>query len=72
MYDIRARRIRCKGEEQKTNRLDDLNTRLFLESEEAPLDTSPGAYVDPTLFGLMGGLALMFIVMCVVLRLFAK
>ena len=45
---------------------------FFSESEEAPLDTSPGAYVDPTLFGLMGGLALMFIVMCVVLRLFAK
>ena len=47
-------------------------TQFPLESDEPALDTSVGAYVDPTLFGLMGGLALMFIVMCVVLQLFAK
>jgi len=35
-------------------------------------DTSVGSFINPTLFGIMGGLALMFIVMCVVLRLFAK
>jgi len=33
---------------------------------------SVGSYVDPTLFGIMGGLALMFIAMCVVLQIFAK
>jgi len=32
----------------------------------------PDAYYDPTLFGIMGALAIMFIVMCVVLQLFAK
>lgn len=31
-----------------------------------------GSYYDPALFGIMGGLALMFIIMCVVLQLFAK
>jgi uncharacterized membrane protein len=34
--------------------------------------SSTGAFYDPALFGIMGGLALMFIVMCVVLQLFAK
>ncbi|XP_059084493.1 uncharacterized protein LOC131881601 isoform X1 [Tigriopus californicus] len=33
---------------------------------------STGAYYDPALFGIMGGLALMFIVICVVLQMFAK
>ena len=31
-----------------------------------------GSYVDPTLFAIMGALILMFIVLCVVLQLFAK
>ena len=44
---------------------------LFVE-EDTSLDMSPGSYYDPALFGIMGGLALMFIVMCVVLQLFAK
>ncbi len=28
--------------------------------------------IDPTFLGIMGGLALMFIIMCVVLQLFAR
>jgi hypothetical protein len=44
----------------------------FPESTSKAQDTSIGSYVDPTLFGIMGGLALMFIAMCVVLRIFAK
>jgi hypothetical protein len=44
---------------------------LFSENN-VMTDMSVGSYVNPTLFGIMGGLALMFIVMCVVLRLFAK
>ena len=31
-----------------------------------------GSFVDPTLFIILGAMALMFIVMCVVLQLFAK
>ena len=46
--------------------------RLFLEADSKSLDMSVGSYVDPTLFGIMGGLALMFIAMCVVLQIFAK
>ena len=44
----------------------------FAEAEPTSLDMSVGSYVDPTLFGIMGGLALMFIAMCVVLQIFAK
>ena len=40
--------------------------------EDTTLDMTPGSYFDPALFGIMGGLVLMFIVMCVVLQLFAK
>lgn len=36
------------------------------------LDTSIGSHVDYTTLGIMAGLALMFIVICVVLQLFAK
>lgn len=36
------------------------------------VDTTIGSYVDPALFGIMGALALMFIIICVVLQLFAK
>lgn len=35
-------------------------------------DMGVGSYVDPTLFAIMGALILMFIVLCVVLQLFAK
>ena len=35
-------------------------------------DSSEDAYYDPALFGIMGALALMFIIMCVVLQLFAR
>ena len=35
-------------------------------------DSSPSSYYDPALFGILGALILMFIVMCVVLQLFAK
>lgn len=49
----------------------DKKTRC-IEAIASTLDMSVGSYVDPTLFGIMGGLALMFIVMIVVLRLFAK
>ena len=35
-------------------------------------DSSDDAYYDPALFGIMGALALMFIIMCVVLQLFAR
>ena len=41
-------------------------------TEREILDMSVGSYIDPTLFVIMGALALMFIGMCVVLRLFAK
>jgi len=43
-----------------------------IEADSKSLDMSVGSYVDPTLFGIMGGLALMFIAMCVVLQIFAK
>ena len=45
---------------------------FILEADSKSLDMSVGSYVDPTLFGIMGGLALMFIAMCVVLQIFAK
>lgn len=35
-------------------------------------DSSEDSYYDPALFGIMGALALMFIIMCVVLQLFAR
>jgi len=35
-------------------------------------DNGIGSFVDPTLFIILGAMALMFIVMCVVLQLFAK
>jgi hypothetical protein len=35
-------------------------------------DSGLGSYFDPTLFIILGAMALMFIVMCVVLQLFAK
>ena len=35
-------------------------------------DSTEDAYYDPALFGIMGALALMFIIMCVVLQLFAR
>eukprot|EP00095_Tigriopus_kingsejongensis_P000265 maker-scaffold329_size204955-snap-gene-0.14 protein:Tk00265 transcript:maker-scaffold329_size204955-snap-gene-0.14-mRNA-1 annotation:"isoform d" len=40
--------------------------------DKSKLDMTPGSFYDPALFGIMGGLALMFVVMCVVLQLFAK
>ena len=42
------------------------------EAVVTTLNTSAGSYMDPTLFIIMGALALMFIGMCVVLRIFAK
>ena len=45
---------------------------MSIAESSASTDMSPGSYYDPALFGIMGGLALMFIVMCVVLQLFAK
>ena len=52
-------------------------TRILNPFYSVPEHTSnnnggAGSYYDPALFGIMGGLALMFIVMCVVLQLFAK
>ncbi|KAJ4432394.1 hypothetical protein ANN_21013, partial [Periplaneta americana] len=35
-------------------------------------DTTPPRYVDPTMIGVLVGMALMFIILCVVLRLFSK
>ena len=35
-------------------------------------DSGIGSFFDPTLFIILGAMALMFIVMCVVLQLFAK
>ena len=48
------------------------NIFSFISENNVMTDMGVGSYVNPTLFGIMGGLALMFIVMCVVLRLFAK
>ncbi len=50
----------------------DLQIDLFCAETTTTTNTSVGSYYDPTLFGIMGGLALMFVVMCVVLQLFAK
>ncbi|PSN54269.1 hypothetical protein C0J52_08619 [Blattella germanica] len=35
-------------------------------------DTGPEKYVDPAMIGVLVGMALMFIILCVVLRLFSK
>jgi len=34
--------------------------------------TEPPKYVDPAMIGVLVGMALMFIILCVVLRLFSK
>lgn len=34
--------------------------------------TGPTTYVDPAMIGVLVGMALMFIILCVVLRLFSK
>ena len=43
-----------------------------IEALDTHIDMSAGSYMDPTLFIIMGVLALMFIGVCVVLQLFAK
>ena len=44
----------------------------ILTEDLSTSDSSDDAYYDPALFGIMGALALMFIIMCVVLQLFAR
>ena len=45
---------------------------LIVPNKSQVLDTSVGSHLDPTMIGIMCGLILMFIVICVVLQLFAK
>jgi hypothetical protein len=42
------------------------------EAVSSNADMSAGSYVDPTLFVIMGVMVLMFIGLCVVMRIFAK
>lgn len=44
--------------------------RFFIVAIQNP--TAPVQYVDPAMIGVLVGMALMFIIICVVLRLFSK
>ncbi|CAB4054538.1 unnamed protein product [Lepeophtheirus salmonis] len=46
--------------------------RGWCVENDKELNTKAGSYMDPALFGIMGGLVLMFIIICVVLQLFAR
>lgn len=46
-----------------------MKLKLFPDRYEPP---APVQYVDPAMIGVLVGMALMFIIICVVLRLFSK
>lgn len=44
-------------------------TILFIVTQKS---REPERYVDPAMIGILAGMALMFIIICVVLRLFSR
>lgn len=48
-----------------------LNLSIYIYSGKPDI-REPERYIDPAMIGILAGMALMFIIICVVLRLFSR